>query len=177
MHSSVFNDLTQALTFVPHKGFQATGVASMAFAVFALFFGLQSGLFQFSTLKYDGAWYLPVTMIFFPSLPEELFFRGVLIPRKVFDSGIISRTVTVLVSTILFTIWHPFNAWLFNPSAQVYFYDLRFLCIVAALGVVCSVAYIATKSIWPPVVIHWLTIICWVFAFGGRNMIGEVLMP
>jgi predicted Abi (CAAX) family protease len=39
--------------------------------------------------------------------------------------------------------------------------DPRFLVQVTLLGLACSLAYLVSGSIWPPVLIHWLTVVVW----------------
>ncbi|MCI5125432.1 MAG: CPBP family intramembrane metalloprotease, partial [Candidatus Electrothrix sp. AR5] len=46
-----------------------------------------------------------------------------------------------------------------------------FLVIVFCLGIVCSLAYILSRSLWVPIIIHWLTVVIWVLFLGGRNLL------
>ncbi|MCI5137318.1 MAG: CPBP family intramembrane metalloprotease [Candidatus Electrothrix sp. AR1] len=76
-----------------------------------------------------------------------------------------------LLSATLFTLWHPLNALTVNPGAQVLFCDPYFLVIVFCLGIVCSLSYILSQSLWVPIIIHWLTVVFWVLFLGGRNLL------
>jgi predicted Abi (CAAX) family protease len=76
-----------------------------------------------------------------------------------------------LLSAILFTLWHPLNALTINSGAQAFFYDPYFLAIVFFLGIVCSLTYILSRSLWVPIIIHWLTVVVWVIFLGGRNLL------
>ena len=58
-----------------------------------------------------------------------------------------------------------------NPVSAVFFHNPYFLIIVTLLGITCSIAYIYSKSLWVPVIIHWLTVLIWVLLLGGRNLI------
>ena len=73
-----------------------------------------------------------------------------------------------------FTAWHPLNAWLLNPGGRTFFYDPWFLAIVFLLGLTCGATYVASRSLWVPVVIHWATVLIWVFFLGGRNLVKEL---
>ncbi|MBY5945512.1 type II CAAX prenyl endopeptidase Rce1 family protein [Photobacterium rosenbergii] len=170
----VVKDLYLGLLSFPRHGLKLGIAAALGFSAFAVGFGLSSGLFTFAPVKYPNAYFLILTMVIFPSLLEEGIFRGLLIPRKVFGQSTRQQWLYILGSSVIFVLWHPFNAFLFNTSAQLFFYDLRFLLIVMVLGVTCGYLYIKTHSLWPCVVVHWLTVVCWVFIFGGRNLLGEV---
>jgi predicted Abi (CAAX) family protease len=71
-------------------------------------------------------------------------------------------------------VWHPFNALVFNPTAIPLFLDPWFLVIVGAMGVTCGYAYVVSRSIWVPVIIHWAAVTVWVLALGGRNLVLEL---
>jgi predicted Abi (CAAX) family protease len=77
-------------------------------------------------------------------------------------------------STLLFVAWHPLNALTINPSAPALFLDPAFLLISAALGITCGYSYVVSKSLWVPVLIHWATVVVWVFFLGGRNLVLEL---
>ncbi|OOZ00472.1 hypothetical protein BOW22_00515 [Solemya velum gill symbiont] len=114
---------------------------------------------------------LPFTLFVFPALLEELFFRGVLIPRNVVDSGRKKTFKAIGLSPLAFVLWHPANALLLNGSAIPLFLDSWFLVIVAALGITCGYSYAVSRSIWVPVIIHWATVTVWVIFLGGRNLV------
>jgi len=76
-----------------------------------------------------------------------------------------------LLSATLFTLWHPLNALTINPGAEALFCNPGFLLIVFCLGGVCSLSYIASRSLWVPIIIHWLTVVVWVLFLGGRNLL------
>ncbi len=145
----------------------------LAFSVFSFFYGENHDLFGFGMLRdSDLIWFLPLTLFLFPSLLEELVFRALLIPiSKERKPG--RKLLFIAISTILFVAWHPFNALTINPGAQYFFLNPHFLVIVAALGITCSYTYIESESLWVPVLIHWLTVIVWVFMLGGRNLVLE----
>lgn len=146
----------------------------MAFAVTGFALGHFWGLFSFG-FDYESAWYLPVIMFVFPSLTEEFFFRGLLIPNNVLAYGGGKAMLFVLASAALFTLWHPLNAYWFNHAAQQFFYDAKFLVLVFLLGLTCAYGYAISRSIWVPVIMHWCTIMVWVFVLGGYSIMGALL--
>jgi predicted Abi (CAAX) family protease len=144
-------------------------------AMIAAAAGIPTGLFKFQLLRSEVAPLLPFTLFIFPSLLEEIVFRGVLIPRDILETGGTARsTGIILLSTTAFVLWHPLNALAFNHSAIPLFTDPWFLVIVTALGITCSYGYIRSKSIWVPVFIHWTTVTIWVLFLGGRNLVLEM---
>jgi predicted Abi (CAAX) family protease len=144
------------------------------FVVIAMAVGFGAGLFRVGLLDADMAPLMPFTLLVFPSLLEELFFRGILIPRGALDGGVANAARAVAISTAAFVLWHPLNALAFNHSAIALFLDPWFLVIVCALGVTCGYAYVVSRSIWVPVLIHWATVLVWVFFLGGRNLVLEM---
>lgn len=89
------------------------------FAIIAVFIGFRAGLFQFGWLDSPITPMIPFILFVFPSLLEEAFFRGVLIPRNIQASGNVKTATSVAVSTLVFVVWHPFNALAFNPTAYI----------------------------------------------------------
>ena len=117
---------------------------------------------------------LPFSLFIFPSLLEEAFFRGLLIPNNAGTrSG--SRIIAyIAVSTTAFVLWHPANAVTINTNAAALFLNPAFLLIVALLGITCSVSYVLSRSLWTPIIIHWMTVVIWVIFLGGRNKLLEL---
>jgi predicted Abi (CAAX) family protease len=103
-----------------------------------------------------------------PSLAEELAFRVTLLPHPSEKASLMHQMAAVAVSVVLFIAWHPINAALFLPAARPLFSDARFLALAGLLGLCCSVVYLRTGSVWPGVVLHWLVVVAWKAALGGR---------
>lgn len=106
--------------------------------------------------------FITIIAFFVPALFEELFFRGILIKNFNFK--------WVLLSLLLFVLWHPFQAYLYLPKAKIVFLSFNFLFLVGVLGVFCTLAYYRTKSLWASIVLHWLVVVSW-RAFGGARFI------
>jgi len=143
------------------------------FTVIALAIGLSTGLLSYEVIDSELIYVLPFTLFVFPSLFEELIFRGLIIPNDTASNGVKSILFYSLLSTSLFIIWHPLNALTINTTAQEFFLDPWFLVIVFVLGMACSLGYIFSRSLWVPIIMHWLTVMAWVFLLGGRNLILE----
>ncbi|NMT62679.1 CPBP family glutamic-type intramembrane protease [Marinobacter orientalis] len=136
--------------------------------------GFEAGLLEVELLDSKIAPLLPLILFVFPSLLEEAFFRGILIPRNTLKAGAARATGAVAISTVAFVAWHPINALAFNHTAIPLFLNPWFLVIVCALGITCGYSYVVSRSIWVPVIIHWVAVAVWVLFLGGRNLVLEL---
>lgn len=143
-------------------------------AIVSVSVGFQAGLLKVGWLDSKIAPLLPIILFVFPSLLEEAFFRGILIPRNILESGLPAAGRAVAISTAAFVAWHPINALAFNPTAISLFLNPWFLIIVCTLGVTCGYSYVISRSIWVPTIIHWVTVMVWVLFLGGRNLALEI---
>ena len=108
-----------------------------------------------------------------PSLIEEALFRAALLPHPLEGLGVWGNGAWGALSVGLFVAWHPLAGRLWYPQGRRLFDDGRFLLLASLLGVTCVVAYQATGSIWPPVLIHWLVVLIWLEVLGGRCRLGQ----
>jgi predicted Abi (CAAX) family protease len=173
MRHYLVKNLCRSLRTSPFRGPLKAWVPVPIFAIFAAVIGFSVGLLHFAPLISFAALFLPFTLLVFPSLLEEAFFRGVLIPLDTAERGRGVMVLRIVASTALFVAWHPANALAFNPTAIPLFLDPWFLLIVALLGITCGYAYMVSKSLWVPVLIHWGTVMVWVLVLGGRNLVLE----
>ena len=112
-----------------------------------------------------------VIVLVHPAFVEEAIFRALLLPREP-TSMRRSRLVAVAGGALaLYVVLHPLNAVLFRPQAIGLFTSPAYLAMATLLGVTCTVAYLTSRSIWPPVAIHWLTVIAWLYLLGGRALL------
>lgn len=170
---SLLADLLVAIKTPPGASFPKCFRIVLAYSVAALAIGFGSGIYTVQLLDVPKFWYLPLTLLLFPSIPEEFFFRGLLIPRNAGELPWQRSVSYVVFSAFAFTIWHPLNALTVNPTAQAFFLNPFFLAIVFLLGLACGFCYMISRSIWVPVLIHWLTVVVWVLFLGGRNLVLE----
>ncbi len=126
------------------------------FSTIALAVGLTSGLLQPGTAPTAA---LPLLLRTFavPALLEELLFR-VLPPPRLCPA-----------SLVVYVLFHPLNALLFWPEARDVFYDPAFLVLTALLGGGCALLYRRTRSLWPPVALHWFVVAGWLLFLGGED--------
>ncbi len=154
--------------------FQVPLISFLPFPIFGLFalgIGFSSGLFDYGLLEGKIVFFLPFTLLVFPSFIEEVFFRGLLIPNDARLRGGRKILIYLLSSTSFFVLWHPIAALVINPAARTFFLNPCFLLIAALLGSACGISYVLSRSLWVPIIMHWLTVVAWVIFLGGRNMI------
>ncbi|MDJ0731602.1 MAG: CPBP family glutamic-type intramembrane protease [Crocosphaera sp.] len=110
-----------------------------------------------------------LSLLLMPALIEELVFRVLLLPHPFEGVNGIEWFFWVAFSLILFIIYHPINALLFYPQGKNLFRQPIFLIFAGLLGIVCAISYQITASLWPPVIIHWLIVVIWLFILGGQQ--------
>jgi predicted Abi (CAAX) family protease len=105
--------------------------------------------------------------LFFPAMAEEALFRVLLLPHKAEQASLASQLLFGSISLALFIIYHPLNATFFIKSAKTTFSSFAFLTSAAILGIVCSIAYFKSGSIYPPIILHWIFVLGWILCLGG----------
>lgn len=102
-----------------------------------------------------------------PGLLEELVWRVCLIPHptEAIDPPIF--WFWIILSLVLFAIYHPLNFFVKHNT----FKEPIFLVFATLLGVVCTMSYLESGSIWTPVFLHWAIVVVWLSFCGGYNKI------
>lgn len=114
-----------------------------------------------------------VGCLFSPGISEELFFRVLMLPHPQENASGLLLWFWGFASLTLFVVYHPVNALTFYPAGRSTFMNPVFLLLAAVLGVACTVAYLQSGSLWPPVAIHWLAVTVWLLLLGGyRRLYG-----
>jgi len=171
--STLRNHLTSlCLSFIaaPTKNIWSWVGITAVFGVTALGIGFSAGLYNVQLLDMQRYWYIPILLLLFPCIPEEVFFRGLLIPRDVADCHRSKWAAYSIFSASIFTLSRPMYALIIDPKVNPFFLNLNFLLIVFLLGITCSLVYILSRSIWVPVIIHWLTALVWLLFLGGGSL-------
>lgn len=136
------------------------------FAMFAGGFGLASGLFSFRPVfDVTELARLALISLVLPSVLEETVFRGPIRYWQAKEGRVPIWFLVILL--VAFVAWHPINASLILTQAQDLFFDWRFLIIAAALGLAATVLTLNTRSLWPPIIFHWMSVLLWKVCFGG----------
>ncbi len=146
----------------------------IVYVALALLVGFATGFFTPRLLDASATIWIALagSLLIVPSLLEELFFRALLISHPTRSvSGRQLRRET-LISLGLYVGWHPVWAGIAELTGHPLKIDLldpAFLTIVTLLGTCCTICYRRTGSVWIPTLIHWLTVLNWVYFLGGRN--------
>jgi predicted Abi (CAAX) family protease len=163
-----------AFTTIP--GPRAWGRCALAFGIFlicALPFGVLTGLLRPSTPHTTAAQLLGAALMVLvhPALVEEFIFRVLLLPRdlKAVPPGRALAMAAFALATYVAS--HPISAMLFRPQALHVFSSPAYLTLAALLGATCTAAYWISRSIWPPVLIHWLSVVLWLWFLGGQALL------
>lgn len=109
---------------------------------------------------------LPPLLILFPTLVEEVFHRGILLPRSLLQAGPGRRFAAASASTAVYVAAHPISP-LLGLSESDFFLDPWMLLIVGVLGYTCAYAYLRSGSLRAPMLIHWATVVVWNLFLGG----------
>ncbi len=111
---------------------------------------------------------LAVLIFLKPCLVEETIFRGVLLPHPSETHTQSAIWKWSIFSLIVFIFAHPLNGWLIKPAVLGLFLSPAFLLCAGILGLVCTLVYLRTGSIWPPVILHWMSVVVWITLLGGK---------
>jgi len=107
---------------------------------------------------------LAVASIVFPAIAEEAVFRGALLKApRAGGSGV----GPAMLSAVLFALYHPLQALLYEPLWADIAWSPTFLLACAALGFAAARAVLSTGSIWPAVLLHWVVVVVWKGFFDG----------
>ena len=149
---------------------QRTALATLVFAALAAIFGQLTGLLTFTvTDDFGGLARIAAIAFVLPALVEETVFRGPLIWLA--NKGGANMLIATGLSLTLFVIWHLVNASLFLPAARETFFDWRFLTLATALGLVATWLALRARSLWPPIIFHWLIVVGWKAFLGGPEFL------
>jgi len=136
------------------------------FALCALLIGWSTDFCHLELMQ-ASAWVMaatPIILLVTPCLVEEVLYRAVLLPHPVEAMSPKTRCVWTLVSLLAFMVSHPINGWI---SGRTVFLDPIFLVLATLLGILCTLTYLKSGSIWVPMLFHWLTVVVWIMFLGG----------
>ena len=162
--------LSAAISTLPNtEAWLQAAALLLLFTIVALPIGFHFGFLQLEVLK--ASWGTITSIIFgsffTPAVTEELFFRVLLLPRTTEHVSMSLLGFWGCISLVMFIVYHPLNALSFFPRGLKTFFEIVFLVLAALLGIVCSLAYIQSNSLWTPVLIHWLAVVVWLLFLGG----------
>jgi predicted Abi (CAAX) family protease len=159
----IFRRVKSAFFTIPHTNdwLQAIGLLLIfAFVYLPIGFGL-----GFLELDVRSSWQTVVSVslgaLFMPSLLEELGFRVLLLPHPAESTSPSTRWLFSGFSWLLFVAYH------LHPLVPSFFRTLAFLLGAGLLGIICTLSYLKSGSVWIPIFIHWAIVVAWLLLFGG----------
>ena len=161
---------TAIQTWPDRRAWRDAALLMIVLAVIALPLGIVLGHLQFiwtDASPSEFAIFAGIAIVV-PCFGEELLFRVFLVPHPQEVFPVWQRLGWSGLALLLFVAWHPLNGWLWKVSARSIFFDPAFLALAAVLGLICTIAYWRSGSIWPPLLIHWLALLFWKGCLGGR---------
>lgn len=112
---------------------------------------------------------LAARVLLLPALIEEGFWRVLLLPHPTEIMSDRKRWRVGLPMLGLFVVMHPLNAMTLYPVAFTTFTDPVFLLSAALLGLICTIAYWKSGSLWVVTAMHWLVVTVWLLFLGGYS--------
>jgi predicted Abi (CAAX) family protease len=158
----IFRRIISAFVTVPRaKDWLQAVKLILAFAVLYLPIGVTSG---FLKIEVQTSWQTITSVIagtfLMPTLLEELSFRVLLLPHPT-ELSTSKRWVSSLLS------WLGFMAYHLHPFTPLFFREPAFLVGAGAIGIICTISYLESGSVWISATIHWLIVAVWLLLFGG----------
>jgi uncharacterized protein len=102
-----------------------------------------------------------VGALFSPGIVEELIFRVLMLPHPTEPLPPLQRQIWWLVSWSAFLLYH------LPPWTPSWFKTPMFLLGAGLVGLVCSFAYLQSRSIYTAIALHWVIVVVWLIGFGG----------
>ena len=160
---SFFRRATVAFSTIPKTKDWLQGlVLLLIFAFLYLPIGFAIG---FLKVDVQSSWRtimsVAVGAFFMPALLEEFGFRMLLLPHPTETISSSKRWLLSILSWLLFVIYH------LHPFAPSFFRTPAFLTGAGLLGIVCTMSYLKSGSIWIPIAIHWFIVVGWLLFLGG----------
>ncbi len=165
----VLPKLHQAFFTLPQRGDWGVGLGLLVvYAAVALLWGVRSSLLRWQPVTDlpTIATTLGIALVV-PALLEETLFRVILLPSPNHPHFYLWASLGL----ILFILAHPLNALLFFPHRKSTFFNPHFLALAGLLGLICTIAYQRSSSLWLPVLLHWIPVGIWLLLWGGLERI------
>ncbi|MEH2075050.1 MAG: CPBP family glutamic-type intramembrane protease [Nostoc sp.] len=167
--SVILNRVLASLAIPTRQDWLVLVLLLIVYSIIAIPYGWKFGFLQINiwSANWIDKCLLRLRCLFTPAIIEELFFRVILLPYPSEITNWLKWSLWAVVSLVLFILYHPLNAKLFFKAASPTFFNHVFLTLTSLLGIICTVAYTLTGSLWVIVLIHWVVVVVWLIVFGG----------
>ncbi|MEH2001853.1 MAG: CPBP family glutamic-type intramembrane protease [Nostoc sp.] len=167
--SILLNRILVSLAVPTLKDWLVIVLLLIIYSIIALPYGWKFGFLKIEV--WSANWIdkclLILRCLFLPAIFEEVLFRVVLLPHPSEITNWLQWALWVIMSLLLFILYHPFNTKTFFKAGISTFYNRVFLVLAAFLGIICTLAYTLTGSLFVIVLIHWVVVVVWLIVFGG----------
>ncbi|HIK08492.1 MAG TPA: CPBP family intramembrane metalloprotease [Trichormus sp. M33_DOE_039] len=150
------------------------GVILLIYAAIALPLGYKSGFLRWSFNSSGSRKQIAIALqaIIFPAISEELVFRVLSLPHPIEVINWYTWALWAAFILFLFIIYHPLNAKTFFSQGLPTFFHPIFLTLAGLLGLCCTITYALTGCCWVIILMHWIVVLVWLLALGGREKLG-----
>ncbi|HSM82594.1 MAG TPA: CPBP family glutamic-type intramembrane protease [Nodosilinea sp.] len=147
------------------------GLGLGLYAAAALRLGRRNGFLhrQIDLANFPAVGLHSLRLFLVPALVEEILFRVLLLPHPLEAVSAPRWLFLAVVSGGAFGLWHWLLGKTLRRSAQATFCDPRFLLLAGGLGLLLTLLYGLTGSLWLVVTVHWLVAVVWIYGLGGRQ--------
>lgn len=162
-HNRVLYRLRMSIRSIPSRTSWVWAWATLGvYGVIFLPFGVSVGFLKFQLELNPGQWLnVGFKSFLMPGLSEELMFRTFLIPHPTEPMPPLVRQQWIFGSWALFMLAH------LMPWTPRFSHEMPFLLGAGLLGIVCTLSYLQSRSLWTAVFIHWAIVVQWLLVWGG----------
>ena len=166
MKSRLINSI---LTLPNNDDWLWTVTLLLIFSSIVIPLGFRSGFLRYEipAISWKVRFRIIALALLLPATAEEVLFRVLLLPHKFEQVSLVTKCLSGSISLVLFVIYHPLNAALLFRNAKETFTNFTFLTCAALLGIVCTMAYFKSGSIYPSITLHWIFVFSWLLVLGG----------
>jgi predicted Abi (CAAX) family protease len=169
--TTLLNRLLASLVIPRTQDWLVMGVILLIYGAIALPLGFKSGFLRWSFTPTHKQEKIAIALqaAITPAITEELVFRVLSLPHPLEVINWYKWAFWAAFILLLFIIYHPLNAKTFCPAGYPTFFHPIFLTLAGLLGLSCTLAYALTGCFWVIVLIHWIVVVVWLLALGGKQ--------
>ncbi|WP_319419518.1 CPBP family glutamic-type intramembrane protease [Pleurocapsa sp. FMAR1] len=168
--SILLTRLVKAIAIPSYSSLSKMTILLCIYGLVAIPWGLKTNFLRWDICKSKQLIFkITATSLIAPALIEEIFFRVSLLPYPLEQIQPNSWFAWSLLSLFCFIIYHPLNAFTFFPQGKETFSNPVFLCLATGLGIIYTLTYWQSGSLWLPVFVHWLVVVIWLLCWGGLS--------
>lgn len=173
----IIRRIASSITTLPNKkDWILLGILFFLFSAIVLPLGFISHFLTIESVNFSAATIFRcfVVTLITPAILEELFYRVILLPHNSEDISNKQKSILGSISLIIYVLSHPLNGLTFYKIALPTFTDPVFLFDTTLLGIICTIIYWRSGSLWSSVIIHWLVVAIWLMFLGGGTKLNLI---